>query len=281
LPAVGIFSILTIDWPITYMRFGRTSLQWGGIHSFAGQAGRLPRGSDDMARTWRIDLVKRILLAIVGCCLLAGSTGCCGVAHRLLCCPLGPGTQCDPTHCVDGCGLVGGGMACGCGPTCGPTCGPVGEPCAPAACEPCGAMPCDTCGPVGACEPACGMDCGCGGCGHGAGLLGLFGGIYRALHPPGWCGGCGEIYWSEFHSDPPDCCDPCDCYGNFTGGGCTTCGPVGCGPTTCGPAGCGVMAENSAPNTLPREEYVSRLKPPVEPAPKVTRLAQPPKATKR
>jgi hypothetical protein len=35
-------------------------------------------------------------------------------------------------------------------------------------------------------------------------------------------GGCGcnsEVYWSEWHNDPPRCCDPCDCYGNWTGPG--------------------------------------------------------------
>jgi hypothetical protein len=33
------------------------------------------------------------------------------------------------------------------------------------------------------------------------------------------CGkGCGEVYWDEWHSDPPDPCDPCDdCYGQFVG----------------------------------------------------------------
>jgi hypothetical protein len=33
------------------------------------------------------------------------------------------------------------------------------------------------------------------------------------------CGkGCGEVYWGEWISDPPDCCDPCDeCYGQWTG----------------------------------------------------------------
>jgi hypothetical protein len=40
-----------------------------------------------------------------------------------------------------------------------------------------------------------------------------------------WCGGnCGERYWGDFYNDPPDCCDPCDCHGNFTGGGCSHCG---------------------------------------------------------
>ncbi len=36
-------------------------------------------------------------------------------------------------------------------------------------------------------------------------------------------GGCGEIYWGDFHGDPPDVCDPCDRFGNYTGGCC------GCG----------------------------------------------------
>jgi hypothetical protein len=34
--------------------------------------------------------------------------------------------------------------------------------------------------------------------------------------------GCGEVYHSEWHNDPPDCCDPCDCWGNYTGPGCCT-----------------------------------------------------------
>ena len=29
--------------------------------------------------------------------------------------------------------------------------------------------------------------------------------------------GCGEVYWNEFTSDPPDECDSCDRYGRWTG----------------------------------------------------------------
>jgi hypothetical protein len=36
--------------------------------------------------------------------------------------------------------------------------------------------------------------------------------------------GCGEIYWDEWLSDPPDDCDPCDHCGNFVG-------PRPCPPT--------------------------------------------------
>ena len=33
------------------------------------------------------------------------------------------------------------------------------------------------------------------------------------------CSQCGECYWSEWFSDPPQCCDPCSRCGRFTGGG--------------------------------------------------------------
>jgi hypothetical protein len=34
------------------------------------------------------------------------------------------------------------------------------------------------------------------------------------------CGGCSsELYWSEWHNDPPQCCDPCDRCGNWIGPG--------------------------------------------------------------
>jgi hypothetical protein len=45
-----------------------------------------------------------------------------------------------------------------------------------------------------------------------------------AMHCPCRCGsGCGECYCGDWHSDPPDCCDPCDCHGNWTGHGCAHC----------------------------------------------------------
>jgi hypothetical protein len=31
------------------------------------------------------------------------------------------------------------------------------------------------------------------------------------------CTGCGELYWNEWHSDPPACREPCDCMGAYTG----------------------------------------------------------------
>jgi hypothetical protein len=33
-----------------------------------------------------------------------------------------------------------------------------------------------------------------------------------------WCGPqCGQVFWHEWFSHPPECCDPCDKCGNYTG----------------------------------------------------------------
>jgi hypothetical protein len=40
----------------------------------------------------------------------------------------------------------------------------------------------------------------------------------RGWHGRNFCdSSCGECYWSEWFNDPPACCDPCDCYGNYSG----------------------------------------------------------------
>jgi hypothetical protein len=41
--------------------------------------------------------------------------------------------------------------------------------------------------------------------------------------------GCGKLYWSDWHSQPPDCCDPCDGCGNYAGRyySCDPCGGGG------------------------------------------------------
>jgi hypothetical protein len=36
----------------------------------------------------------------------------------------------------------------------------------------------------------------------------------------GACAGCGDVYWGEWISDPPDRCDPCDGCGNWIGPRC-------------------------------------------------------------
>jgi len=158
--------------------------------------------------------MKRAILFCMVLGLLVAGSGCCGF-HRRLCEPFGPGTGCDPTHC----GVATCGPVCGpsCGPVCGPACGPVCGPACGPACDACGG-PCDaTC-----CDPCCAP------CGP---LSWLFA-IFTCGYPDS---GCGEVYWGDFHGDPPDCCDPCDRCGNWTGatGGCAggTCGTAdGGGP---------------------------------------------------
>ena len=50
----------------------------------------------------------------------------------------------------------------------------------------------------------------------GSGGCGLRGQSY----PRKFCdSGCGELYISDWHNYPPDCQDPCDCHGDYTGGG--------------------------------------------------------------
>ena len=40
----------------------------------------------------------------------------------------------------------------------------------------------------------------------------------ESAFPRKFCGsGCPERYISDWHNHPPDCQDPCDCFGNFTG----------------------------------------------------------------
>ena len=166
--------------------------------------------------------------------------------------------------------LIAAATLVGSGCCCVPACGPCGGPFGPRAgmrclCLPCLPPPiiwnggCNECGPS-ACEP-CGNACReCG--------------IFPFLMHSKTCGkGCGEIYFNEWVSDPPDCCDPCDqCHGQFTGAQgpcnlgpfqrvlaafhgyrycqrpyagpwCPPCRNAPCGPS-CGP-GCGCGAEMS------------------------------------
>jgi len=115
------------------------------------------------------------------------------------------------------------------------------------------------------CESSCGSSCGgsCGDCADPSAQCGPLTIVHKLLHPQKWnCGSCGERYWGDFHGDPPECCDPCDRCGNFTGagsdgcnsgnggggynmeygggsgGGCSTCGtngPSSYGPSSYGP----------------------------------------------
>lgn len=147
-------------------------------------------------------MAKRITFLALLLVFTSVTTGCVCFndwVHR----PFGPGTLCRTDNC--GCGDCGGGD-CG-----GGDCG---------SCAPCGEVVEAGCGAcAGDCEPACGEACGppcgppCAPCFRPLAWVGAL------LHPPTWYGPtCGEVYWGDFHSDPPDCCDPCDRCGNHTGG---------------------------------------------------------------
>lgn len=59
----------------------------------------------------------------------------------------------------------------------------------------------------------------CGTCGERRG-----GPIVQGFNRLLSCGSsCGEVYWDEWLSDPPECCDPCDQHGNWIGR--QACGP--------------------------------------------------------
>jgi len=172
---------------------------------------------------------------------VAGSAGCAAVGPGcggVVGCGVEPGCGLDPgCACGSSCGVAGysyaGQKYCGdggCGP-CKPLINVCTGPCScGVACEPgCGCEPgCAVepgCG-VGACGDVCGPGpCGCGPVGENLAFgLHAIGSEFRRLLSPlgiccpnGGCGGCGELYWSEWHSDPPACCDPCDDCGNWVG----------------------------------------------------------------
>ncbi len=148
-------------------------------------------------------MLKRLSIFTVLATLAATGAGCtcCHMGHR----PLRPGVVCDPTHCPG---------------TCGPALGAQRQ-------VACGVAECDPCDP-------------CGPCYYGEySPFGPLAAVFRIFRPITWMGpSCGERYWGGYLSDPPDCCDPCDSYGNYTGmhvrnhlrgaGHCATCVDHGC-----------------------------------------------------
>jgi hypothetical protein len=160
-----------------------------------------------MNRRWLFGLSLTVAVLLSGCC---GN-------ETWLYAPFGPGTL-----CVDRCG--------GCG-----DCGSCSD-CQGGECSSC--LPGDRCS-TSTCEGRAvhGGDCydSCGGCGscdgcdscepcHYPGPLQCVGNILRPigvlLTPERWgCKGCGDVYWGDFHGDPPYCCDPCNQRGQYVGYG--------------------------------------------------------------
>ena len=156
-------------------------------------------------------MAKRAMALIVVSGLLVAACGC-NVCRAILFDPFGPNTLCDGRRCGTCAGPVIRGPVCDgdCEPgpirarlACrGPVVGPYGDGC------------CDDCG-----GPTCRHHCGIVR-GPLTFVFALFGaGAYRGCGPCGGCGGCGDRYWGDWYGDPPECCDPCDAWGNFTGGG--------------------------------------------------------------
>lgn len=127
-----------------------------------------------------------------------------------------------------------------------------------------GAVGC--CGPMG-CGPGCGLaNSGCNDCEGGFGprqplASGPIDALRNMRRSMVCGGGCGEVYYGEWLSTPPDCADPC-CGTQFVGGA-TKCSPfcwqpgllIGnlygkrvddCGCATCGETGCDDCGETMA-----------------------------------
>lgn len=69
------------------------------------------------------------------------------------------------------------------------------------------------------------------GCHVGPGGYGQCG-DYGQCGGCGQCDGCGELYIDPWINHPPDCCDPCDSCGNYTGQSCGKCRSVFAGVKT-------------------------------------------------
>ncbi len=148
-------------------------------------------------------MTKQAIVLVLLSAALAAACGC-NVCRAVVYDPFGPNTLCDGRRC---------------GPVCPEPCGPLRGRCGPRAAV---AEPCD--------------DDGCGECGMPArrcrcrivrGPLSFVFALFTAGTYRGCWGGCGERYWGDWYGDPPECSDPCDCHGNFTGGGCSSCGSDG------------------------------------------------------
>lgn len=213
--------------------------------------------------------------------MLATSTGC-GLFHAIFsyrpCVMRG---ECGPSVCDEGCDE-------GYGPVYGPprraVCPPVVGPRRAVVCDDECDMPCRrpfTCPRCRCYADPCWDPCGDSGYGrvwHRGPLSCLFALFVR---PAWWGPSCGERYWGDFYSDLPDCWDPCDCYGNYTGtSGCPKCGEWSTGSAIEGYS-YGSSGHNVGSGTpLPKKRIISQSERVVSPAPKPMVQQQPRQAVK-
>ncbi|MCA9236099.1 MAG: hypothetical protein KDA44_11550 [Planctomycetales bacterium] len=149
----------------------------------------------------------RFSAAVTAVVLLAAASGCSALRGGD-CCDEGcrdgrsfAGMKYDACceHCGGGCGKSG----C-CDDQCAGSCDDCNDACCDAACDACGAGDCGRCAGDG-----CGCSCQKKG--------GWFSRVCRKCGIG--CAGCGEFYWCEWENDPPACCEPCNCHGDYIGPG--------------------------------------------------------------
>lgn len=213
--------------------------------------------------------MKRLILFGLLGGLLATNTGC-GLLQAVFCY--------RPCLSRGDCGPLGYD---GCGPAYGPMQRPgyrtarvyaEGDGCCDTSCgRPCRRPNCVSCTP---CVDPCIDPCGPGYYGR-PWHRGPLSCVFALFSPCNWWGPhCGERYWGDFYSDPPDCWDPCDGCGNYTGSGYSSYGGANGGYE-------GYRQRSATGNvfsdaeTVPAGEIVERR---VGPAPKPA--GQPHKATR-
>lgn len=204
---------------------------------------------------------------IDGGCGCEASCGCgsCGECCEATCGCGSCGDCCEAScgcgsYCVDGRKFAGRTYNCGC-ESYMPMCGCTGPACCESACG-CGDCCESSCGceascGCGSCGDCCEPSCGCGGCnpkkaGCCSGLFSACGRMCSAICGGSGCGCSGEMYWCEWHNDPPRCCDPCSRCGQWVGpsadcGGCGSCGCGGGGCSSCDSCGTGGYGYAGAP----------------------------------
>ncbi len=224
--------------------------------------------------------MKRLLLSGLLGGLLATNTGC-GLLQAVFCyrpCMARGGcASCNSDDCDGGCGPVYQR----------PMRGPLVRharaynECEPACGRPSRGVGCQTCETCDPCADPCGQG-SYGRCWHRGPLSCVFGLLMNGCWLGG-CSGCGERYWGDFYSDPPDCWDPCDGYGNYSGGGgCQSCGQGGVsgGCQSCGHRANADVFDDDFQGSVQngRERIISQNDREVVPAP--TPAGQPHKAVK-
>ncbi len=139
-------------------------------------------------------MTKSIVGGLLVLVVLAASSGC-NVCRAILYDPFGPNTLFDGRRC---------------GRVIGEECGPVCSPLDPAAVVE-GPGRWEGCNEYGT-EPCV--------CRRGLvrGPLAFVFALFSAGTYRGCYAGCGERYWGDWYSDPPELCGPCDDQGNFLGG---------------------------------------------------------------